>query len=126
MKARTRLGFSIIELVFVCSLVSLVFLATVMSISQGGYSQTKSERVFTAEMLLSDLVESARQKPYDDLGNSSQSESEKLNGFDFKVQTQTSDVGAGLAAKKMTVTVSWEDRNGEQIRARSFVRPKPR
>ena len=125
-KSSNRRGFSIIELVFVSFLVSMIFLGLVMSITQMGYSQTKSERLFTADMLVSRLLETANQKPYDTLSEAPRTEKFSLNGYEFAAKTEISDLGPPLSAKRVSVTLSWQDRNGMHTHARALVRAKPR
>lgn len=121
---RHNLGFSIIELVFVSGMASMLFLTLVLGITGMGYSQTKSERLFAADMLLGDLAESAMKQPFDDLSELSGSSQIQLSGFEFQAQTEIKEFEADPEISKVVMTLSWDDRSGKQSRACSVLRAK--
>ena len=125
-KPRSR-GFTLFELVFVSALALMVFVAILMSITSFGYSQTRSELLFAADMVLTTRVESATNMAYDQLSTLTGQEEVEQNGYNFKLSTEVSEV-SGMApsgVKRVTLSIAWEDKVGKGSRQRKILRSEP-
>ena len=125
MKSRVR-GFSLVELLFSLFLGGMVSIALLLSITSTGYAQARSERLFAADMVLTDQAESAFQTPYDDLSGLIGEQAVQQNGFEFELTTQSSDHPNAANVNQLLFTVSWEDKTGRSQRSRTVLRAKPR
>ena len=120
-------GFTLFELIFVSALALMVFVAILLSITSFGYSQTRSELLFAADMVLTNHAESATHLPYDDLDTLTGQEEVEQNGYKFQLTTEVNEVNgiAPSGAKRILFHIVWEDKVGKGARQREVLRSKP-
>ena len=127
MRQRTRCrGFSLFELIFASALFLLVSVAVLTSITGFGFTQKRTEVLFTAAMILDLEVGEVTRTPYDQLAELSGEELIEQNGYTFTLSTTVSELPSPPEdVKQVTLELRWNERTGEKTEQRTILRSQP-
>lgn len=121
---RTQTGASLIELIFVSALALLIVTGLLVSITGTAVSQTRTERLFAADMVLSARSERVVNFPYSELPTLQGTEELEQNGYTFTLETELEELSAisPNGVQQVSLTLRWEDQTGAKQRARTVLR----